>query len=126
MASDISGVLQSATTKTATFQSATYDLKTQTPKRGLVARFAISSFISAGTGGTVFTPSIEQSDDGSVWVDCASGVPITGTTSANTTQAPIFVRFYTNKRYVRAVMTLAPTSGSPSITYRADLVTTDA
>lgn len=125
MPADISAVLQSLVTKTATFNSTGFDLITRTPKRGLVARFAIPSLISAGTAGAVFTPSIEQSDDNSTFIPCAPGIAITGGITANTTLTPSFIRFFTNKRYVRAVMTVAAGSGTPSVVYQADIMSAD-
>lgn len=124
MPSDISGVLQSTVTKTASFNSTGYNIPTGTPKRGLIARFVIASHISAATAGATFTPSIEQSDDNTTFVACASGLAVTGGTAAVTTQVPVFVHFFTKKAYCRSVMTITAT-GTPSIIYSADLVSAD-
>lgn len=126
MPADVSGVLQSTVTKTASFNSSGYNLLTGTPKRGLVARFCIASYISGGTAGALFTPSIEQSDDNTTFVACASGLAITGGTAAVTTLAPQFIHFFTKKDYVRSVITVTNTvTATPSITYKVDLVSAD-
>lgn len=126
MPADISGVLQAVVTKTASFNSTGYNIPTGTPKRGLIARFAWPTFISGGTAGALFTPSIEQSDDNTTFVACASGLAITGGTAAITTQAPGFIHFFSKKAYVRAVLTITNTvTATPSIVYQADLMSAD-
>lgn len=124
MPADISAALQTTVTKTASFNGAAFDLITRTPRRGLVARFAFASFASVGTAGATFTPSIEQSDDGSTFVPCASGPPLTGATAANASAAPVFVTFKTNKRYIRPVVTITAT-GTPTCIYKADIMSAD-
>jgi hypothetical protein len=116
---DANAVLQTLVTKTATFQGTGFDLKTGTPRRGMSARFIISSYASVATAGTVFIPSIEHSSDNTTFNVIATGDPITGATAAATKEA--FVPFTTTKRYVRAVMTLSPSSGTPAIAYLAEL-----
>lgn len=119
MAYDALTILQSQTTQAATYNGSAVDLGTGTPRRGLKARFIISEYKSVGTAGTVFTPSIQHSDDGTNFTSLSIGTPLTGATAANS--AVVFVPFETSKRYVRAVMTLSPSSGTPSTTYKADL-----
>lgn len=116
---DANSILQSTVTKTATFSGAGLNIPGGTPRRGLKARFVLSSYASVGTAGTVFTPSIEHSDDNITFTPLASGVPVIGATTANS--AVIHVPFETDKPYVRAVMTLSPSSGTPSVTYKAEI-----
>jgi hypothetical protein len=115
---DYNFTLQTAVTKTATFQGTGFDLKTGTPRQGFTARFLISSLISAATAGTVFTPSIEHSDDNTTFSTLAAAPPITGTTTAQSFEP--FIVFSTPKRYVRAVMTLSSAAGTPSVTYKVE------
>lgn len=116
---DANLVLQSAVTKTTTFNSTGVDLGTGTPRRGLKARFVLTSYASVATAGTVFTPSIDHSDDNTTYYSLAVGVPVTGATDAGT--ALIHVPFETSKRYVRATMTLSPSSGTPTVIYYAEV-----
>ena len=116
---DANSILQSTVTKTATFSGAGLNIPGGTPRRGLKARFVLSSYASVGTAGTVFTPSIEHSDDNITFTPLASGVPVIGATTANS--AVIHVPFETDKPYVRAVMTPSPSSGTPSVTYKAEI-----
>lgn len=121
MAYDANEILQTAVTKTATFNGSTYDLKTGTPRRGMVARFLLTSYSSVGTAGTVFAPSIQASADGTNdWITVGGPDSLaTGATAASSKE--IFVHFETRHRYIRPVMTLSPSSGTPSVTYLADL-----
>ena len=116
---DALNVLQTAVTKTATFQGAAFDLKTGTPRAGQTARFILSSYASVATAGSVFTASIEESDDGTTFTTLAAAPSVTGATAANSTV--LYVPFSTIKRYIRPVMTVSPASGAPSVTYLADL-----
>lgn len=116
---DALDILQTAVTVTATNNGAGKDLKTGTPRRGQVARFLITSYISAATAGSVFTCSIQESDDNTTFTTLAAAPPLTGGTAAANKEA--FVPFSTIKRYVRAVMTISPSSGTPSATYSVDL-----
>lgn len=118
---DANITMQSLVTKTTSFSSTAVDLGTGTPRRGLKARFLIPSYISATTSGTVFTPSIEHSSDNTTFTTLVSGNALTGGTAAVTTALPQWLPFSTRKRYVRSVVTLTSTTGSPSITWQADL-----
>lgn len=120
MPRDYSASLQTAVTKTATFQGTGLDLITGTPKRGLWARFNFASFLST-TAGSTFTPSIEHSDDNTTFTTLTTGSAVTGATAANTSTVPQLLNFFTKKRYVRSAMTIASGSG-PTITYSVDLV----
>jgi len=115
---DYNFTLQTTVTKTATFQGAGFDLKTGTPRQGFTARFLITSLISAATAGTVFTCSIEHSDDNTTYSTLSAAPPITGTTTAQSFEP--FVTFSTPKRYIRAVMTLSSSAGTPSVTYKVE------
>jgi hypothetical protein len=116
---DANLVLQAATTKTATANGTGVNLVAGTPRRGLKARFLISSHSSVATAGTVFTPSIDHSDDDTTYYSLAVGVPITSATAAAAKE--VFVPFETSKTYVRATMTVSPSSGTPSIVYSCDV-----
>ena len=119
MAYDANASLQTAVTKTATFNGSGVDLGTGTPRRGLKARFIFTEYKSVGTAGTVFTPSIDHSDDDTTYTSLAVGTPLTGATAAGT--AVVFIPFETSKRYVRATLTVSPSSGTPSAKYYAEI-----
>lgn len=126
MPADLSASLQSLVTKTATFQSAGYNIPTGTPKRGLWAKFSFASLQGVGTAGGVFTPSIEHSDDNTTFTTLVSAPGITLATAANTTQPPSVLKVFTKKPYIRAVLTQTTASGTPSIVYQADIVAADS
>lgn len=119
MAYDNNDILQTLVTKTATFQSAGFNLKTGTPRRGQVARFLLNSYSSPGTAGAVWTASIEESDDNTAFSTLAAAPPVTCATAAASKE--LFVPFATVKKYIRAVMTLTTNSGTPSVAYLVDL-----
>lgn len=95
-------VLQATATQTASTNSTGLDLKTGTPKRGLVASFRCTTV--AGT-----TPSctfqISHSDDNTTFVDIASANPITAA-------GIVDITFETPKRYVRAETVISGTNPS--------------
>ena len=116
---DANAILQSATTATsATVNGTGFDLKTGTPRRGLKARFLITSWAGTGAGGTI-TPKIQDSTDNTTFVDLAYGPTYTAATAAAT--AVVFIPFETSKRYVRAVMAFGVTTSVPVVAYSADL-----
>jgi len=114
---DALNILQTLVTKTASFGGTGYDLKTGTPRRGMKARFLISSYSGDGN---VFTPKIQESEDNTTFYDVGATSPITSTTSA--ASKLMFVSFETQKRYIRAYMEVAGAASlSPSIAYLCDL-----
>lgn len=115
---DANLIMQSLTTVAATLNSTAVDLKVGTPRRGLKARFLVNTATVVATG-TVFTPSIQDSDDNTTFTTLAAGTPITGATAG--TSAVIFVPFETSRRYARSVMTLSVTTGTPSIAFSVDI-----
>lgn len=116
---DANLILQSATTLVSAALNGTgLDLKTGTPRRGLKARFLIESAVAAATG-AVITPSIEHSDDNTTYKTIASGTPITVATAA--TSMVTFIPFETSKRYVRSVISMSVTTGTPTIIFSADV-----
>jgi hypothetical protein len=115
---DALNILQSLVTKTATFNSTGFDLKTGTPRRGMKARFIVSAY-NAATAGPVFTPKIQESDDNTTFTDVGATVPFTAGTAAATKE--VFVSFDTSKRYIRSVMDISGTAQVPSISYLVDL-----
>jgi len=125
---DANASLQALVTKTTSFDSAGYNLSPGsggginfgTPRRGLKARVIVSAYSSPGTAGTVFTFNIQDSSDNTTFQTIASGYPITGATAAGTAQT-IFIPFETSKRYVRLSMSMSPSSGTPTISYLADI-----
>ena len=116
---DTNSQLITQTTATASVTGSGFDLKYGTPKYGLVARMTVPTFISA-TAGSTFTPSIQHSTDNTAYTTLVTGDALTGGTAAVTTQAPIFMPFITNKRYVRGVLTVV-SSGGPSIVFGMEL-----
>jgi len=114
---DANSELQAQVTKTATFNGSAFDLKTQTPRRGLFARLIVTNHQSVGTAGNVFTPTIQHSDDGTAWTTLTTGDALTGATAAGTNEQDI--PFTTRKRYVRLTITQTVTSGTPTIAYNA-------
>lgn len=117
---DANSVLQALVTKTATFSGAGYDLKVGTPRRGLKLRILTSAFISSATAGTVFTYSVQDSTDNTTFTNLAYGPAITGDTAAGAARED-FIPIETSKRYIRLVTTVSPSSGTPSISYYAEL-----
>lgn len=116
---DANAVLQTQVTKTATFNSTGFDLK-QTPRRGMVARFLISSYGSGATAGATFRADIEESDDNTTFTPLASAPAITGATAAAPKE--LFVPFSTIKRYIRSTITVVSTTDhTPSVAYLVDL-----
>lgn len=101
--------LQTSVTKTASFNSTGVDLKTGTPSRGLAARLLVTA--ASGTTPTL-NVKIQESDDNSTWNDLVNFDQMTTTGIQHE-------RFFTKKRYVRAVATIAGTS--PSFTYQVDV-----
>lgn len=110
MASDANITLQASTTKTASFNSTGVDLKTGTPRRGLVARLRVTA--ASGTTPTL-DGKIQESNDNSAWNDLCSFDQLT-------TTGIQYATFETEKRYVRLVATIAGTS--PSFTYDCDVL----
>lgn len=117
---DVNSSLQALVTKTTTFSSTGVNLPTGTPRRGLKARVITSAFSSPGTAGTVFTYNIQDSSDNTTFETISSGHPITGATGAGTARED-FIPFETSKPYVRINMTMSPSSGTPTISYLADI-----
>jgi hypothetical protein len=115
---DYNFTLQTQVTKTASFNGATFDLKTGTQRAGFTARFLVSSYASVSTAGTVFTFSIEASSDGTSFFTLAGAPPLTGATAAGTDEQ--FVTFSTPLRYVRAVLTVSSSVGVPAIAYKVE------
>lgn len=116
---DANLILQSATTLvSASLNGTGLDLKTGTPRRGLKARFVVDSYVAAATG-AVLTPSIQHSDDNTTFTTLASGTPLTPGTAA--AAAIVHVPFETSKRYVRSVITMSVTTGTPTIVFNADV-----
>lgn len=118
---DEKAILQTLVTATAAATGSSHDLPNGTPIQGLRARFVVTTHSSVGTAGTVFQPSIQDSADGTTWTEIALGDAFTGATAATVPGEPYFVTFHTRKRYVRSVMKFTVTSGTPSITFTADL-----
>jgi hypothetical protein len=111
-------VLQAAVTKITAFTSTGLDLKTGTPRRGLKARFPITNYSGASAGHT-WTPTIQGSSDNTTFYTIAQAPPLTTTTAAQT--AVVFLPFETSYRYVRAIMSVSGTTGTPTISYSADI-----
>lgn len=109
MAYDYNLTLSAAATKTATFTATAVDLKTGTPRRGLVARINYGTF--GGTSPTCIVK-IQDSADNTTYTDLA-----TGTTA--TAAGLQFVPFSTSNRYARVIGTIGGTS--PTVPVTVDL-----
>jgi hypothetical protein len=112
--------LQAAVTKTASFNSAGLDLKTGTPRRGMLARVSYSAAANA-SGANSVTFSIEHSDDNATFYALTSAAADVINLSTVAAAGVIGIRFATRKRYVRLVATFAGAGSTPTITYHADL-----
>jgi hypothetical protein len=108
---DANAVLQVSVTKTADFDSAGFDLKTGTPRRGLKARVLITAI--GGTSPT-HTFSIQDSDNDSTYATIATG-------AVQSAVGESFIPFETSKRYIRLSADIAA-SANPSATYQAHLL----
>jgi hypothetical protein len=120
MATDANLVLQSSTTKTASFNGTGVDLKVGTPHRGLVARILYSAAANASGSNTV-TFSVEHSDDNATFYAMASGAADALTLSTTAQAGEITIPFSTSKRYVRLVCTIAGAGSTPTVTYEGAL-----
>lgn len=116
---DANLILQSATTLvSADLDGAAVDLGGGTPRRGLKARFLITSALAVATG-AVLTPSILSSSDGTTYNVIASGEPITLATAA--TSGIVHIPFETSHRYIKSRMDFSVTTGTPSVVFSADV-----
>lgn len=121
MPADTNVILQASVTRTSSLNSATVDLKTKTPPRGLVARI-IYSAASQVSGSGVFTFTIEESANDSNWFTNATNKECIITLSGTAQAGEIFIPFVTDKRYCRLACTLSGSPNTPTITYQADIV----
>lgn len=115
---DANLILQTLVTKTTAFASDAVDLKVGTPRRGLKARLIVPTASCSATGAVV-TPEVQHSDDGTAWSTLTRFEPITLTTVAQSVQD--FRTVETIKPKIRMNMAFSVTTGSPTITYQADL-----
>jgi len=116
---DAQDVLQSLVTKTASFNGTGKNIKTGTPKHGQHARFLVSDYKSPGGAGAVWELRIEHSSDDTTYHTLAPAQRLTCATGAATTE--VLVPFNTTRAYVRAALELVTTSGTPTISYLADI-----
>lgn len=112
--------LQSAVTKTATFNGTGVDLGVGTPKtRALAARVKVTSASgSAGTGTMTFT--VDASSDNTTFYNVASGAKDAILFTSSAQSKVIDIPFVTDKRYVRLTLTVA-NGTTPSCVYSADI-----
>lgn len=117
---DAKTVLQTLTTKTDDFSGTAVDLtEGGTPRRGLFARVVVTGYRSQATAGSTFRFNIDHSDDNTTFTSLTFGDTLTGgTASASAVQ---YIPVNTDKRYVRLTLDRIVASGTPSITYSADL-----
>lgn len=111
-------VLQALVTKTTTFNGTGLDIKTGTPRRGMVARVLVSNYSCTATG-AVATFSIDTSSDNTTFNTHSSADPITLGTAAATKQ--LFIPVTTRKQYIRLSCSLSVTTGAPTLSYLGDL-----
>lgn len=102
MAKDNLLALQSLTTQTASASSTGLDLKTGTPKRGLVANIRVTAV--SGTSPTCQFK-LQHSDDNTTFTDVAVSQTFSATGLADVT-------FVSNKRYHRVTTVIDGTSPS--------------
>lgn len=121
MAADSNITLQASVTKTASFNGAGLDLKTGTPRRGLVARVLFSAATNA-SGSNALTWTVEHSTDNSTFYTVASGAADVVNLSTTAQTGEIRIPFSTSKRYVRLVLTVSGAGSTPSVVYQGDLV----
>lgn len=121
MAADSNITLQASVTKTASFNGAGLDLKTGTPRRGLVARVIYSAATNA-SGSNALTWTVEHSTDNSTFYTVASGAADVVNLSTTAQTGEIRIPFSTSKRYVRLVLTVSGAGSTPSVVYQGDLV----
>ena len=118
MALDTLAALQASVTKTASFNSAAYDLFNGTPLRGLYAVIDYSAATNAsGSNSCTFT--VEESTDNSNWYTAASAAENVINLSTTAQAGRIFLPFTTRSRYCRLVLTVAGAGSTPTITYAA-------
>lgn len=117
---DALGVLQAQVTLgTTSFTSTGVDIRSGTPRRGLKARYIMTNYQGTSAGHT-YTPIIEGSSDNTTFYEIARApLPLTTTTAAQTKE--VFVPFETSYRYVRSKMTLSGGTGTPVISFSADI-----
>jgi len=122
MAYDANITLQALTTATtANVTGSVLDTKTGTPRAGVIPKARwIYSGASAATVGAVWTPVIQRSKDNSTWVDYITGDTITATTAAQS--GVFFLPLVTdeNHEYLRTVLKVSPTTGSPTFAFQVD------
>lgn len=117
---DANLALQASTTKTATFQGASLNIPTGTPRRGMKARFIYNAATNAsGANGVTF--GIDVSPDNATWSSdfVAADQTINLTTTAQTGE--IYLAFETSQPYIRAVAVFSGAGTVPTITYVADV-----
>lgn len=120
MPADASLVLQAAVTKVTSFTSTGVNLPAGTPRRGLKARFTMSSVI-AGSAGHTFTPIIDASTDNTTFIEIARGPAMTTTTAAATYMRYVPFEFDAPYDYVRSLMSFSGTTGTPTCAWQADI-----
>ncbi len=120
MPADALSVLQASVTKTSTFNSTGFDLKTGTPTYGLVARIIYTAAAtSAGAGSLTFR--ITESSDNTTFTGIFQTTESTVTLSTTAVAGEVFIPFRTSKRYVR--LELSAISGTDAtVTYQAAIV----
>lgn len=121
MAADSNIALQASVTKTASFDGAAVDLKTGTPRRGLVGRVRYSAATNA-SGSNSVTFKIQESADNSNWYDLsvAGSDALALSTTAQT--GVTYIPFETSKRYVRLSVVVAGAGSTPTVTYDGDII----
>ncbi|HEY3332591.1 MAG TPA: hypothetical protein VGK19_21350 [Capsulimonadaceae bacterium] len=112
MPRDNNAVLQTPITKTASFNSAGFDLGAGTPRRGMKASVRVSA-ITGTDAAAAFK--VQHSADNANFTDLAFARKASMTAVGETS-----VSFETDKRYIRLTATIAGTT--PSVTYEAWIV----
>jgi hypothetical protein len=122
--SDANVVLQASTTKVDTFQSTGIDLGVTygNSPRELVARILYSAATEASGGKTVVFTIEESTAVGGTYYLLASGAKDVITLTTTAQAGEIFIPFLATQQFVRLVETLSANTGTPSITYSAQIV----
>lgn len=116
------GIVQAQTTATGSITGTALDFKTLADNAGerLSVRFRDLSRTVA-TAGLSYYYKVQQSDDTTTWIDDGATDTITPTTATVTNKPPYMVYFVRTKRYVRGMLVMSATTGTPSVVYAAEL-----
>ncbi|MES2462068.1 MAG: hypothetical protein V4671_15900 [Armatimonadota bacterium] len=108
-------ILQTPTTKAATFNSVALDIKGTPLSRPLFAEVLYHSAANAA-GANAVTFSVEHSDDNATFTTCASADAIDLNTVAK--HGKVVIPFVSQKRYFRLKTSITGGGTTPTVTYQ--------